>query len=67
MATIPRLLRRPDVEALTGLSKSSIYARIGKGDFPAPVKLGYRTALWPESAVVDWINQQISGNCKSHG
>ncbi|MFD2814971.1 helix-turn-helix transcriptional regulator [Paracoccus aerius] len=30
-----RYIRRPDVEALTGLSTSTIYKMMGEGQFPA--------------------------------
>ncbi|MBF0142699.1 MAG: AlpA family phage regulatory protein [Magnetococcales bacterium] len=36
------LLRRSEMEARTGLSKTSIYDAIKRGDFPAPVSLGVR-------------------------
>ncbi len=39
---IDRLLRRPDVEAVTGLSRSSLYAKMDSGDFPCPVRIGAR-------------------------
>lgn len=57
----PRLLRRQDVQRLTGLSKSGLYKRMGEGSFPRPIKLGHRTALWPEKAVHAWIKEQIEG------
>lgn len=49
------LLRRPKVEILTGLGRSSIYFLIQKGDFPAPVRLGLRSVAWRESEVLQWI------------
>ena len=52
------LLRRPDVEAITGLSRSSIYAAMSRGDFPRPVKLGKRAVAWPKSAIDDWIEER---------
>lgn len=36
-------LRLPEVKAVTGLSKASLYALIGAKSFPAPVHLGPRT------------------------
>ncbi|PSJ19006.1 hypothetical protein CVH10_25105, partial [Halomonas sp. ND22Bw] len=30
----PRILRRPEVERLTGLSRSSIYDAMRRGEFP---------------------------------
>jgi prophage regulatory protein len=50
-----RLLRLPEVERRTGLSKSTIYRRIGGGRFPASVPLEGNIALWRESDVADWI------------
>lgn len=35
-----RILRRPDVEARTGLSRSTIYDWMKRGEFPPPVALG---------------------------
>ncbi|KHK58138.1 AlpA family transcriptional regulator [Burkholderia sp. A9] len=40
------ILRRKQVEAETGLSKSTIYARTRAGTFPAPVQLGPRSVGW---------------------
>ena len=37
-----KLLRRPEVEAITGLSCSAIYAKMASGDFPRPMRLGPR-------------------------
>lgn len=49
------LLRRPEVEARTGLSRSTIYAWLGRGDFPQPVKLGTRLVAWRESDITAWL------------
>lgn len=52
------LLRRPDVEALTGLSRAWIYAAMQRGDFPRPVRIGRRMVAWPKSVINDWIEQR---------
>ena len=49
------LLRRPDVEAITGLSRSSIYAAMSRGDFPRPVSIGIRAVAWPRTSIESWI------------
>ena len=49
------LLRRPDVQALTGLSRAGIYAGMLRGEFPRPVKIGRRAVAWPRSGIDDWI------------
>jgi len=64
-----RLLRRFDVENLTGLARSTIYAAIAEGKFPAPVKIGPRAVAWRESDVRKWIEERPSArpNCDSGG
>ncbi len=51
-----RLLRLPAVLTLTGLKKSSIYAKAHKGTFPKPVKLGSRAVAWRSNEVRQWID-----------
>ncbi len=48
-------LRRPAIEALTGLSRSTIYEMMTRGEFPRPIRIGRRAVAWPESAVVAWL------------
>lgn len=50
-----RILRRPEVEARTGLSRSTIYEWMKRGDFPQPVKLGARLVAWRESDIAAWL------------
>lgn len=54
------LLRRPQVEELTGLSRSTLYDFIRRGIFPAPVRLGLRSVAWRESDVSAWIKSRKS-------
>ena len=51
----PIILRRPQVEARTGLSRSTLYQYIQDGLFPRPVSLGARAVGWLESEVNAWI------------
>jgi len=55
-----RLLRRPEVEARTGLSRSSIYARMAEGTFPRPVRLGKYGVAWIEAEIDEWVRNRIS-------
>lgn len=50
------ILRRPDVESRTGLSRSSIYDGMSKGTFPQAVKLGIRAVGWRETDITNWLN-----------
>ena len=58
----PRLIRRPKVESKVGLGRSSIYERIARGEFPAPVSLGRRSVAWIESEIDAWIAARISAS-----
>ena len=51
-----RILKLPDVMAMTALSRSSIYDFIKKKTFPAPCPLGARAVGWLEAEIVAWIN-----------
>lgn len=50
-----RLLRRPSVQELTGLTKSTLYRLVSQGAFPLPIRIGSRAVAWRESAVAAWI------------
>lgn len=50
-----KLIRRPEVESRTGLSRSTLYEWMKRGDFPLPVKLGTRLVAWRESDVTAWL------------
>lgn len=56
-----KIYRRPDVESLVGLSRSTIYAMIADGTFPKPIKLGKRAVGWRQSDVLTWLEGRVSG------
>ena len=51
---VQKIYRLPEVMSLTGLSRSSIYLRISKQEFPKPLKLGRRAVGWPEPTIIAW-------------
>lgn len=53
-----RLLRRREVEARTGLSRSTLYDWMKRGEFPKPVKLGTRIVAWRETDIVAWLESR---------
>ncbi|MGH1432633.1 MAG: helix-turn-helix transcriptional regulator [Neptuniibacter sp.] len=55
-----RLLRRPEVELLTGLGRSCIYARMSRNEFPKAIPIGGRLVAWNESEIHKWIDDRIS-------
>ena len=50
-----KLLKRPEVEAVTGLSRASIYSKIKAGNFPLPVRLGSNSVAWRAEDIDRWI------------
>lgn len=55
-----KLLRLPEVESLTGLKKSSIYAgmKASPPTFPHCVRLSVRAVAWRESDIANWQAQR---------
>ncbi len=59
------ILRRKQVQARIGLSRSTLYLRIAEGTFPKPVSLGARAVGWPASEVEALNAARISGKSNS--
>ncbi len=57
-----RVIRLPDVKAITSLSRSAIYDRISKGTFPKQISLGGRAIGFLESDVQKWIEQRVAAS-----
>ena len=55
---IDRLLRRRQVEKVTGLSRSSIYRLMQDGAFPRPVKVGSAAVRWRASDITAWLESR---------
>ena len=56
---VESILRLPATMERTGLSRSTIYLKMKDGSFPKSIKLGERAIGWPDSAISDWISEQI--------
>ena len=54
------VLRRKQVESITGLSRSSIYSKMEIGTFPKPIKLSERSVGWLDSEVQDWLKSRVA-------
>jgi prophage regulatory protein len=57
----PTILRLPQVKACTGLSRSSVYARISQKLWTTPVPLGGRAVGWPERECAAINSARIAG------
>jgi prophage regulatory protein len=53
-----KILRLPKVMEMTGLSRSTIYAYMGKNLFPKAVQLGPRAVGWMLSDIEGWVAQR---------
>lgn len=55
------IYRLPDVKTVTGLSRSTIYAEIENGSFPASISLtdNGRAVGWERKAVDDWVAKRV--------
>lgn len=52
-------LRRRAVEAKTGLSRSDIYAKMQRSEFPRAIRLSSRVVVWIESEIEEWMVARI--------
>ena len=55
------ILRRHQVEARTGLSRSTIYKFMSEGTFPKPVRIGVRAVGWNSSSIEAVNAARIAG------
>ena len=61
------ILRRTQVQARTGISRSGIYQKMADGEFPKSISLGPRAVGWLESSIDDWIQSRIELSSKLEG
>lgn len=54
-----RIIRLKTVMARTGLSRTTLYRKIGEGTFPRQVRISIHGAGWYESAVNQWIADPV--------
>ncbi|WP_407491884.1 helix-turn-helix transcriptional regulator [Pseudooceanicola sp. MF1-13] len=55
-----KFLRRPEVEGITGLSRSSIYDMMARDEFPRPVSIGKRAVAWRDDEISDWMKERTA-------
>jgi len=54
------LIRRPEVERITALSRSGIYKLMSQNAFPKPIPLGRVSVAWIQSEVEGWVHARIA-------
>ncbi len=55
-----QIVKRPEVEATTGLSRSTIYRLAAAGQFPKPIRLGPRAVGWRADEISRFIEQRTA-------
>jgi len=60
-----RIIRKPELLALTGLSKSTIYNKINEKEMCPPISLGARAVGFIYGEVMAVIKAMISGNSQA--
>lgn len=60
--TALNILRRKQVEARTGLSRSTIYQMMAEEKFPKAIQLSAQSVGWLSSEIDGWINSRISAS-----
>lgn len=55
------LVLRPEVSALVGLSRTSLYRMIRAHEFPAPIQVGKRRIAWRQSDLDAWLESRPTG------
>ncbi len=64
---LPHLLRLPEVLALVGVSRSTLYAMVQRGEFPPPVRIGVRAVAWRAHEVYSWVETRPSARAPMQG
>ena len=54
-----KFLRLSEVQRRVPYSRSTIYLKVSRGQFPQPINLGARAVAWLESDIDEWIAQRI--------
>ncbi|MCB1762180.1 MAG: AlpA family phage regulatory protein [Gammaproteobacteria bacterium] len=61
------ILRRREVERVTGLSASTIRRKEISGEFPARIRLGPNSIGWRADEVTQWIDERKRVNSAGGG
>jgi prophage regulatory protein len=54
------IIRLPQAIKKTGLSRSTIYSLISRGEFPQKIQLSTRSIGFLESEINDWVTSKVS-------
>lgn len=57
-----KFLRLTEVKVRVGLAESTLYAKVARGEFPAPVKIGPRASAWLEDEIEKWMADRVAAS-----
>lgn len=55
-----RILRRDEVERITGFKRSHLYNLMKEGRFPAAKRIGLRAVGWDSEEINGWISERLA-------
>jgi len=55
-----RIIKLPEVQSLTSLSRSAVYQKMKDLEFPHSIPLGARAVGWRYGQIIEWINEQAA-------
>jgi prophage regulatory protein len=61
---LDRILRRPEVLRLTGISDTTLWRVMRREGFPKPIRLSTRACGWRESSVRECLASRTAGPIK---
>ena len=53
------LIRIPEVQKITGMSRAGIYKAMASGVFPTQIPIGDRAVAWIDDEVFEWRDARI--------
>jgi len=63
--TRERLIRKPELLLMIGLSDSSIWRMEKAGKFPGRIQLGGNSVAWFESEILEWLKDKAAARLDS--
>ena len=57
-----KFLRLTEVKFRVGLAESTLYAKVARKEFPAPVKIGPRASAWLEEEIEKWMADRVAAS-----
>jgi prophage regulatory protein len=57
---LDRFIRLPEVQNLTGMSRSAVYRLIQRGGFPRPCRVGGGISAWSQVEIAEWQQKHLT-------